>query len=381
MTRYPPCFAFSLPRPAFRLRAFSLLQMIGLLAVISILAAALAPSFVRQMDKTAGDQESAALKAFGDALQQSIMRQRYIPGTVNWDWATNIARELGLDVASVTNSPRKQPRFFLIDPRLSIAGAGLPYRQTNNGATVVANPRVMLASSIGKSLPGSIGGGSLSTNDFNALWNWNDASSALPSTSFSWTGWSGSDDLRVQRIDLSSLFVRLLLSTYASIGIPGYSIDQGSTVPLTSGAVLYFSTNSISFIQNSVLTLYGSAGAMDSQQILIQNSAFLYYLDRWHGSVSGAAFVAGVDIAAVVDQYMSAYPNVRAQNGTNQQAVVVQSMISFMDAYSTWAASGFPYSSGAAPTYLLNARSAMMTAVQDQYLNSGSHDPYEVNCQ
>ena len=38
-----------------------------------------APSFIRQMDKTTGDQESAALKSFGDALQQSIMRNRYIP--------------------------------------------------------------------------------------------------------------------------------------------------------------------------------------------------------------------------------------------------------------------------------------------------------------
>src|SRR5438094_8590532 len=39
-------------------RAFSLIEMIGVLAVIAILAAALAPSFVRQMDKTAGDDES-----------------------------------------------------------------------------------------------------------------------------------------------------------------------------------------------------------------------------------------------------------------------------------------------------------------------------------
>src|ERR1051325_9967097 len=60
--------------------AFSLVEMIGILAVIAILAAALAPSLVRQLDKTAADQESAALKALGDALQQSILRKRYIPG-------------------------------------------------------------------------------------------------------------------------------------------------------------------------------------------------------------------------------------------------------------------------------------------------------------
>src|SRR5207249_12231901 len=132
------------------------------------------------------------------------------------------------------------------------------------------------------------------------------------------------------------------------------------------------------FIQNSVLTLYGGSGSIDSQQILIQDSAFLYYLDRWHGSVSGAAFIAGLDIAAVVDQYMAAYPNARAQNGTNQPAVVVHSMISYMDAYSTWAGSGFPYSSGTAPSYLLSAQAAMMTAVQGQYLHN-SYNPFEAN--
>src|SRR6266540_2609307 len=59
-------------------RAFSLIELIGVLAVIAILAAALVPALIRQMDKIAGDQESAALKSFSDALQQSIMRTRYI---------------------------------------------------------------------------------------------------------------------------------------------------------------------------------------------------------------------------------------------------------------------------------------------------------------
>src|SRR5438876_5274061 len=116
-------------------RAFSLIELIGVLAVIAILVAALAPSFVRQMDKTAGDQESATLKSLGDALQSSIMRHRYIPGDT--DWATNIATELGVDLAAVTTNQRQQPRYFLIDPNLSIAGAPLPYTQTSAGAADV----------------------------------------------------------------------------------------------------------------------------------------------------------------------------------------------------------------------------------------------------
>src|SRR6266487_4069713 len=112
-------------------RAFSLIEMIGVLAVIAILAAVLAPALIRQMDKLAGDQESAALKSFCDALQGSILRSRSIPSHTNW--APTVATELGVDIATVTNSPRRQPRFFLIDPALRIGNNSsvLPYNQTN----------------------------------------------------------------------------------------------------------------------------------------------------------------------------------------------------------------------------------------------------------
>src|SRR6266487_1749386 len=112
-------------------RAFSLIELIGALTVIAILAAILLPSLIRQMDRIAGEQESAALRSLSDALQQSIMRKRYIPDASDWD--TNIATELGVDLANVTINSRRQPRFFLIDPALRTGNnsSGLPYNQTN----------------------------------------------------------------------------------------------------------------------------------------------------------------------------------------------------------------------------------------------------------
>src|SRR5437867_2181421 len=124
-----------LRRPASE-RAFSLIELIGVLAVMAILAAVLAPALIRQMDKIAGDQESAALKSFSDALQTSAMRSRYIPSYTNWP--SIVAAELGVDIAYVTNSPRKQPRLCLIDSTLQIGNntGFLPYTQTSAGSVV-----------------------------------------------------------------------------------------------------------------------------------------------------------------------------------------------------------------------------------------------------
>src|SRR5204863_10008073 len=162
---------------------------------------------------TAGDQESAALKSFGDALQQSIVRNRYIPSDA--DWASTVATELGVDLAAVTANPRRQSRFFLIDPNLSIAGAGLPYRQTNTGSVnLPSSPRVMILSSIGRTLPLGVGNGVATADDFTNIWNSADGT-VPPAPVFA--GWTGvGDDLKVQRADLSPLFVRLRLSWVAS---------------------------------------------------------------------------------------------------------------------------------------------------------------------
>src|SRR5262249_54817972 len=176
-----------------------------------------------------------------------------------------------------------------------------------------------------------------STNDFNGIWNWNDAGSALPSGS-AWSGWAGrSEDVKVQRLNLSGLFVHLVLSTYASPGLGRYSVDLAATnYPV--------STNTLGvegyFLQNSVLYLYTDQGVLDSKQILIRDSSFVYNEGVWRGSIAGGFFLGGLDIATTVDKFLAAPSNPRAQYGTNQQTLIVSNMQAYMDAYYTWAGAG-----------------------------------------
>ncbi len=246
----------------------------GVLAVIAILAAALAPSFVRQMDKTAGDQESATLKSFGDALQSSIMRSRYIPSAT--DWASRVATELGVDTTAVTDSARRQQRFFLIDPNLTIAGAGLPYTQTSAGsASKPVSPRVMILSSVGTALPAGVVNGTTTAANFTSIWN--AADGTVPTAAPAFAGWNGAgNDLKIQRVDLSPLFIELQLSQLVSARCcPRYSIDANNWTNAIQVSDVITDWPGY-FIQNSVLYLYNDpsqpnpgGGYLDSQQILI----------------------------------------------------------------------------------------------------------------
>ncbi|HXI51243.1 MAG TPA: prepilin-type N-terminal cleavage/methylation domain-containing protein, partial [Candidatus Saccharimonadales bacterium] len=92
----------------------TLIELIGVLAIIAIVAAALVPVLIRQLDKAAADQETAALKSFSTALQRSAQRNRYIPSEA--DWASVVAAELGANPSDVSTNGRRQPRFFLVDP-------------------------------------------------------------------------------------------------------------------------------------------------------------------------------------------------------------------------------------------------------------------------
>jgi type II secretory pathway pseudopilin PulG len=352
-------------RPPGQARGWSLIEIVGVLTVIAILAAVLLPSLIRQLDKAAIDQEVSTLKSFADALQQGIQSSRYIPGTN--DWATSIAANLGVSSSAVLQNPRQQNRAFLIDPSGLFGTLPLPYAQTNTGTVSPVNARLIIVSSLGTTLP--VATGTPNATVFSNLWNWVDAT---PLTFAPFDTWAGSpSDLIVQRINLSPLFFHLILTTYGSTQTALYGIDSSSQFRITTLSWL-----DAFFLQGSIVGLYYDAGAgtnLDSRQILNADSSFVYFQNVWRANISGSqANQVGVfDFAAVVSAFLAAPTNSVA--GAASQSQVVQSMIDFMNAYYAWASAGFPGTKQKPDaTYYTpakNAQQAMMNAAKQLYAN------------
>jgi hypothetical protein len=273
---------------------------------------------------------------------------------------------------------RRNPRILLIDPSGWLS-TNLPYTQTHSGTpNFPANARMILLSSIGTPLPAAITTGpSLSAAEFNGVWNWPDGTNMPPEATL-WIGWEGAPDLVVQRINLSPLFVKLLLTTYTSGTNGQYAVGSSAIqqVPFFTGFAAYF-------LKGSVLDLYGGPASpppLDGRQVLDADASYVFEHGRWRDSVAGRVVVGVGDVSGIVAAFLAATPNTNAQynTGNTQQVMVVENMITYLSNYNAWAALDFP--SGSLQNHLKNTvQPDLMDAVWGLYREGGGYNHYPTN--
>src|SRR3569832_256589 len=162
-------------------KGFSLIEFIGVLTILAIIAAAGGPTFIKRVDYAARTSEKEALRSFTNALVTGCLANKAIPADANMP--ATIAQALNCNVSLVTNNTRNFGRLFISDPSLSISGAGLPYTQGAAGtATIPSNARVVIISTIAKSLPTI----APSASEFAEIWNAPDQT--IPPVLASWGG-------------------------------------------------------------------------------------------------------------------------------------------------------------------------------------------------
>ena len=288
--------------------------MIAVLAIIAIIAAATLPILIRQIDYASQGNETTNLLTMANGLQQAGPGRRYLPGTN--DWATFVATNIGWQVSAVQTNLRNNPRAFLIDPTLNIAGvsaASLPFLQNSNGSTTLpTNPRFILVSSLSSRFPSGLVSGVPSTNDFNGLWN-NPEDTIPTGTSWTWSSWKGQpSDIKIQRINFAPSFNHLVL-TCSDPTNALYSIDNFGIAAVFNGTPV-----DTYFLLGTVFKLYArqtnSGGAtmtnLVAMQIVREDTSWNFSGNAWRNAdVPAPASGSGGTWGAIVDQFLSSTPN------------------------------------------------------------------------
>lgn len=321
---------------------FTLIEMVGVLAVIMILATLIFGVTVRQLDQLEARKEDDALARLAEGLTRSIQRTRSIPAASNW--VAVVATELGEDSTSVQVNPRNCARILWVDPRLEIGtnGSGLPYQQSAAGSVVTndsgfvippKNPRLILLSSLGPPFPASVVSGGAVAANFDALW---DAPPETRPTTGPWADWGGyGRDLRVQRLHLGPLFVRLILQQHNSPGLGKYAIDGLATNTLPANGVNAF------FLKGTPLDLLTHTDTREARQILVRDCNYVYNLGSWRGTVFAPPPITPPVMEYLAELFFQSPRNLNAGGSPPATpGAVLDAMENFMAAYKTWAAVG-----------------------------------------
>jgi type II secretory pathway pseudopilin PulG len=312
---------------------YTLIEVVGVMAVIAILVAIMAPSMIQRIDRAAQERDAADLKTISDALVQGILRNQTVPSETTW--VQVVANELAQAPNHISANARGRQRVYLIDPslRLGAPNGTLPYTQTTNGSIRPASPRLMILSSLSATVP--VASGMPTQAQFNNIWN--AAEGTVPE---GWTSWGGrADDLNVERVNLDPLFHRLILNNVDQNGTPSVSLDGSGLIAV--------STNNPSlnayYLDGTVVGLHSTNGVVEVREILQRGISYVFELNSWRGGIYDGRErrrTDGMEFGDLIDHFLSLRRNPRAKEGATQHAVVDE-MYTYMFVYSLWAQTCF----------------------------------------
>lgn len=174
--------------PTDRRGAFTLIELIGVLAIMSILAAAVVPNAIRALDRASVRAEADNLHNLGEILKIYVSETNSVPSAGNW--TTALAPYASANPVDLQYNKR-QP---------TSGGGAIPRRYAYDGT----NQRAMFISSMrsNTALPDDA---TIAAN-FAAIWSWNSADTSSAYTPAGFNAWVPSlrEFLVIERINLKS---------------------------------------------------------------------------------------------------------------------------------------------------------------------------------
>jgi len=205
-------------------RGFTLIEIIGVLAIMSILTAVIAPSAIQMITSSKGTAEDSALTAISDALRLYVQTNKIIPDKNTW--AADLAKLMNTKPDKVSQNGNNGVRIYLYRNDFFATGVPLPYDQSTAVATAPAgteptkwnNPRIMVISNMSGGGTLNQASASLSPTIFDSIWNQTGQPPELAEGNL----------LKIARINLKDLFHPITLQNYDTATNAPYHVDNVS---------------------------------------------------------------------------------------------------------------------------------------------------------
>ncbi len=323
----------NLNRPPSPRSGFTLIEFIGVLAILAIVAGIFATSLVGRLKRASRESEATSVSTMTEALRTRILRTQFIPALADIPQA--IAEELSVPISKVEGSLAGFPRVFLIDPALQLGSPTggsrtLPFQQTVFGSIQPASPRFMLVSSLSSPLPIT---NPVSSSTFTSVWG--NAAGTIPS---GWSTWKGeSDDLRIGRIDFRSLFHRVVFNNLDPANPATYSIGA----PTNSLSIPVSQRLQTFFLATSALNLHFADGTVQTREFIRADTSFIFENGRWSRDVTYGTQPPLGEFGQLVENFLQSEIPAEADFGATPQAVV-EEVFTYMYTYGVWASGSAP---------------------------------------
>ena len=188
-------------------QGFTLIEMIGVLAVMAILASVIAPKVIRQIQRARQDAEDEVLSRLAGSFEDYVLENRIIPpsGSGTGAWSTGIATQADLAPIDIYQNDMGCTRRYWFDPSTDLNGldsaeynqntvaiASLSGYTIGSTASPPVNPRAMIISDV---TPGCSSNINTPTSAADFASTWNQSSPAL----------SEGETIKIQRINLAQI--------------------------------------------------------------------------------------------------------------------------------------------------------------------------------
>ena len=273
---------------------FTLIEVIGALAVVALLVGVAAQSGFERLKQADRATEAADLSQIITGIERAVVRSRSLPTTSNW--VAVVAGHLSRSTNQIARTRQGHTRVLLFDPNFRIGPSvtnTLPFVQSPTGSVLPSNARAVVVSSIASALP------TLTATNFAALWN--AASGTLPA---GWANWGGSaSDLRIERLDFSRLFRRVILNNLDSTAAAPYGVDGTNIVTIAP-----LQQVEGWFVDTSQVNLYFNTLALQARETLAEDTSYVFENGRWGRSVTYGTGAGSTELAELVDAFVDTPP-------------------------------------------------------------------------